>query len=65
MMTVRKSYFYSKIFALVEDIAIFLSVAAEGPSLPTAPAICNAIFDAVGVRLFDLPALPERVKAES
>ncbi len=28
-MTVRKSYFYSKIFALVEDIAIFLSVAAE------------------------------------
>jgi CO/xanthine dehydrogenase Mo-binding subunit len=38
---------------------------AEGPSLPTAPAICNAIFDAVGVRIFDLPALPERVKAEA
>jgi aldehyde oxidoreductase len=36
---------------------------AEGPSLPTAPAICNAIFDAVGVRIYDLPALPERVKA--
>jgi CO/xanthine dehydrogenase Mo-binding subunit len=36
---------------------------AEGPSLPTAPAICNAIFDAVGVRVYDLPALPERVKA--
>lgn len=36
---------------------------AEGPSLPTAPAICNAIFDAVGVRIFDLPALPERVKS--
>jgi aerobic-type carbon monoxide dehydrogenase small subunit (CoxS/CutS family) len=35
---------------------------AEGPSLPTAPAICNAIFDAVGVRIYDLPALPERVK---
>jgi CO/xanthine dehydrogenase Mo-binding subunit len=36
---------------------------AEGPSLPTAPAICNAIFDAVGVRIYDLPALPQRVKA--
>jgi len=38
---------------------------AEGPSLPTAPAICNAIFDAVGVRIFDLPALPERVNTRS
>jgi CO/xanthine dehydrogenase Mo-binding subunit len=38
---------------------------AEGPSLPTAPAICNAIFDAVGARIFDLPALPERIKAGS
>jgi hypothetical protein len=27
MMTVRKSYFYDKIFALVEDTAILLSVA--------------------------------------
>ncbi|UCF96858.1 MAG: molybdopterin-dependent oxidoreductase [Spirochaetaceae bacterium] len=36
---------------------------AEGPSLPTAPAICNAIYDAVGVRIYDLPALPEKLKA--
>ncbi len=36
---------------------------AEGPSLPTAPAICNAIFDAVGVRIYDLPAQPQRVKS--
>ena len=26
------------------------------------PAICNAIYDAVGVRLYDLPALPDRVR---
>jgi CO/xanthine dehydrogenase Mo-binding subunit len=35
---------------------------AEGPSLSTAPAICNAIFDAVEVLIYDPPALPERVK---
>jgi CO/xanthine dehydrogenase Mo-binding subunit len=29
---------------------------AESPSLPTAPAILNAIYDAVGVRIKDLPA---------
>lgn len=28
---------------------------------PTAPAICNAIYDAVGVRMTQLPATPERV----
>ena len=28
---------------------------AEAPSLATAPAITNAIFDATGVRIFDLP----------
>lgn len=51
---------------LVEDRA------AEGPygakgvgeitSIPTAPAILNAIHDAVGVRLCDLPATPDRIK---
>lgn len=29
---------------------------AEAPSLPTAPAILNAVYDAVGIRIRDLPA---------
>ncbi len=33
----------------------------EMPTLPTAPAILNAIYDAVGVRLTRIPATPERV----
>jgi len=51
---------------LVEDRA------AEGPygakgvgeitSIPTAPAILNAIYNAVGVRLYDLPATPDKIK---
>jgi CO/xanthine dehydrogenase Mo-binding subunit/aerobic-type carbon monoxide dehydrogenase small subunit (CoxS/CutS family) len=36
---------------------------AEAPSLATAPAVANAIFDAVGVRMRDLPMTPERIKA--
>ena len=36
---------------------------AEGPSLATAPAILNAIFDAVGVRIRDLPATKEKIAA--
>jgi CO/xanthine dehydrogenase Mo-binding subunit/aerobic-type carbon monoxide dehydrogenase small subunit (CoxS/CutS family) len=35
---------------------------AEAPSLATAPAIANAIFDAVGVRMHHLPMTPERIK---
>jgi CO/xanthine dehydrogenase Mo-binding subunit len=35
---------------------------AEAPSLATAPAVANAIFDAVGVRMRDLPVTPERLK---
>jgi len=31
--------------------------------VPTAPAIANAIFDAVGVRIHDLRITPERVLA--
>lgn len=34
---------------------------AEPTQLPTAPAIINAIYDAVGVRIYDLPATPEKV----
>lgn len=36
---------------------------AEAPSLATAPAILNAIYDAVGVRIRDLPAEKKRVLA--
>ena len=34
----------------------------ELPSIPTAPAICNAIYDAVGVRVQKLPVKPEALK---
>ncbi len=34
---------------------------AEAPSLATAPAITNAIYDAVGVRVFSLPAATEKI----
>jgi CO/xanthine dehydrogenase Mo-binding subunit len=37
---------------------------AEAPSMATAPAILNAIYDAVGVRIYDLPADKERVCTE-
>jgi xanthine dehydrogenase molybdenum-binding subunit len=33
----------------------------EITSIPTAPAITNAIFDAVGVRMFSLPATPAKI----
>ena len=36
---------------------------AEIPNVPTAPAIANAIADAVGVRIFDLPLTAEKVYA--
>ena len=31
----------------------------ELPSIPTAPAICNAIYNAVGVRVQKLPIKPK------
>ena len=34
----------------------------ELPSIPTAPAICNAIYNATGVRVYRLPVKPEEVK---
>jgi CO/xanthine dehydrogenase Mo-binding subunit len=37
--------------------------AGEGPLHPSVPAIANAIHDAVGVRLTDLPFYPGRVRA--
>lgn len=36
---------------------------AEPGLVPTAPAIANAIFDAVGVRIRDLPVTPEKMQA--
>lgn len=35
---------------------------AELPVTPVAPAVCNAIYDAVKVRVVDLPATPAKVK---
>ena len=35
--------------------------AGEGPIHPVLPAIGNAIYDAVGVRMFDLPMTPDRI----
>jgi CO/xanthine dehydrogenase Mo-binding subunit len=29
--------------------------------VPTIPAVMNAIYDAIGVRITDLPASPERI----
>jgi nicotinate dehydrogenase medium molybdopterin subunit len=33
----------------------------EPPVIPTAPAIANAVYDAVGVRIYDLPITAEKV----
>ena len=36
---------------------------AEPPIIPTAPAIANAAFDAIGVQITELPLTPARVLA--
>ncbi len=36
----------------------------ELPSIPTAPAICNAIYAAIGVRVLRLPVKPEQLKKD-
>jgi CO/xanthine dehydrogenase Mo-binding subunit len=33
----------------------------EGELIPVAPAIANAIYDAVGIRIYDLPITPEKI----
>jgi CO/xanthine dehydrogenase Mo-binding subunit len=33
----------------------------EASLLPTSAAICNAIYDAVGVRIKELPVTPEKI----
>lgn len=37
--------------------------AGEGPIHPVLPSIGNAVFDAIGVRMYELPITPERVLA--
>lgn len=53
---------------LVEERDPFSPVGAKGigepAPLPTAPAIVNAIYDAVGVRITSLPAIPEKILNE-
>lgn len=34
----------------------------ELPVIPTIGAICNAVYDAIGIRFYELPMTPERVK---
>jgi len=46
----------------VDDAGPYGAKCVAEPSLvPTAPAILNAIYDAVGVRIHDLPATPEKI----
>ncbi len=35
--------------------------AGEGPLLPILPAVANAIYDAVGVRMYSLPITPDKL----
>jgi xanthine dehydrogenase molybdenum-binding subunit len=50
---------------IVEDVTPAGPYGAKGigelPSIPTAPAICNAIYNAVGVRVQKLPVRPEDI----
>lgn len=54
--------------ALVEERDPFSPLGAKGigepAPLPTTPAIINAIYDAVGVRITSLPATPEKILNE-
>ncbi len=35
--------------------------AGQGPLLPVPPALCNAVYDAVGVRIDEIPVTPDKV----
>jgi CO/xanthine dehydrogenase Mo-binding subunit len=52
---------------LIEDPSSIGPYGAKGIGeqavIPTAPAILNALYDAVGVRLRKIPATPDRVRA--
>jgi CO/xanthine dehydrogenase Mo-binding subunit len=46
----------------IDDAGPYGAKCVAEPSLvPTAPAILNAIYDAVGIRIHDLPATPEKI----
>jgi len=34
----------------------------QGPLLPVSPAVANAVYDAVGVRIDEVPIMPEKVR---
>ena len=46
-----------------EEAPLTLVPSGETPIVGTAPAVGNAIFDAAGVRLRDLPMIPNGLKA--
>ncbi len=53
-----------KFVETVDEFGPFGAKGAGEPGLvPTAPAIANAVYDAVGVRIYDLPITPEKVLA--
>ena len=35
--------------------------AGQGPLLPTIPAVANALYDAIGVRIDEIPITPDKV----
>jgi CO/xanthine dehydrogenase Mo-binding subunit len=52
---------------LIEDASAIGPFGAKGVGeqalIPTAPAILNAIYDAIGVRIQKLPATPDKIRA--
>ncbi|HEV8264408.1 MAG TPA: xanthine dehydrogenase family protein molybdopterin-binding subunit [Gemmatimonadales bacterium] len=55
----------AKIISVADPVANHVGAKglAEPPIIPTAPAIANAVFDAIGVQITELPLTPARVLA--
>ena len=53
----------ARIVSVADPVANHVGVKglAEPPIIPTAPAIANAVFDALGVQIPELPLTPARV----